>query len=331
MNHANRLRDMGGPRSAHRLTGSRRPHNSLYIISDSGQITDRYDKRFCSGDPDETDRRPGPLQPRQPTSASGPSTASAAARRSATTTVTPSCTANTASAASSSSSIPSTPPSLTAQTRPPRSARPSAPRFKRYNPAATHTYPGITMPAAMTTAAACNHMWISCPNSSAPESCWAAFFVRADGITTGRLRRNTPESCYPPPTPARNSTTRPPPGGSSAIDGTLHSGTPSLTRAPPTAPGSDSKAPPEPPPMADIQPSGWEHRPHGGQLRARSRRVTSGSPQGCRCTFPTYLPWRSVTELGCRARSCHLPLLSRAHRRKQPPFPPPAASPARAD
>jgi hypothetical protein len=48
------------------------------------------------------------------------------------------------------------------------------------------------MPAAMTTAAACNHVWISCPNSSAPESCWPAFFVRADGVTTGRLRRNRP-------------------------------------------------------------------------------------------------------------------------------------------
>ena len=48
------------------------------------------------------------------------------------------------------------------------------------------------MPAAMTAAAACNHVWISCPNSSAPQSCWPAFFVRADGITTGRLRRNVP-------------------------------------------------------------------------------------------------------------------------------------------
>jgi predicted amidohydrolase len=62
----------------------------------------------------------------------------------------------------------------------------------KLNPAATHTYPGITMPAAMTTAAACNYVWISCPNSAAPQSCWPAFFVRADGITTGRLRRNVP-------------------------------------------------------------------------------------------------------------------------------------------
>ena len=66
------------------------------------------------------------------------------------------------------------------------------PQYQRLNPAATHTYPGITMPAAMTAAAACNHVWISCPNSSAPQSCWPAFFVRADGITTGRLRRNVP-------------------------------------------------------------------------------------------------------------------------------------------
>jgi deaminated glutathione amidase len=46
------------------------------------------------------------------------------------------------------------------------------------------------MPAAMTAAAASNHLWISCPNSSAPQSLWPAFFVRADGITVGRLRRN---------------------------------------------------------------------------------------------------------------------------------------------
>jgi hypothetical protein len=46
------------------------------------------------------------------------------------------------------------------------------------------------MPAAMTAAAASNHVWISCPNSSAPQSLWPSFFVRADGITVGRLRRN---------------------------------------------------------------------------------------------------------------------------------------------
>jgi hypothetical protein len=79
--------------------------------------------------------------------------------------------------------------------------------------------------AAMTTAAACNHVWISCPNSSAPQSCWPAFFVRADGLTTGRLRRNIPgilvsaadtsEELYDSTAAWRQR----------AIDGTLHSGT----------------------------------------------------------------------------------------------------------
>lgn len=34
--------------SAHPLTPPNRPHNSLYVISDQGEIVDRYDKRFCS-------------------------------------------------------------------------------------------------------------------------------------------------------------------------------------------------------------------------------------------------------------------------------------------
>lgn len=37
--------------SAHRLSGDHKPHNSLYVINDSGEVVDRYDKRFCtSGD-----------------------------------------------------------------------------------------------------------------------------------------------------------------------------------------------------------------------------------------------------------------------------------------
>ena len=63
-------------------------------------------------------------------------------------------------------------------------------QFARFNPTPTYTYPGITMGAVMTSEAACNHVWISCPNSSAPQSCWPSFFVRPDGVTIGRLRRN---------------------------------------------------------------------------------------------------------------------------------------------
>jgi len=64
------------------------------------------------------------------------------------------------------------------------------PELRRLNRAPTHTLAGITMPASMTAAAASDHVWISCPNTSAPQSCWPAFFVRADGVTIGRLRRN---------------------------------------------------------------------------------------------------------------------------------------------
>ena len=34
--------------SAHPLTPPHRPHNSLYVISDQGEVVNRYDKRFCS-------------------------------------------------------------------------------------------------------------------------------------------------------------------------------------------------------------------------------------------------------------------------------------------
>ena len=37
--------------SLHRLSGNKKPHNSLYVINPEGKIIDRYDKRFCtSGD-----------------------------------------------------------------------------------------------------------------------------------------------------------------------------------------------------------------------------------------------------------------------------------------
>jgi len=35
--------------SAHELTSPNKPHNSLYIINENGQLIDRYDKRFCAG------------------------------------------------------------------------------------------------------------------------------------------------------------------------------------------------------------------------------------------------------------------------------------------
>jgi predicted amidohydrolase len=34
--------------SLHKLSGSNKPHNSLYVITPEGKILDRYDKRFCT-------------------------------------------------------------------------------------------------------------------------------------------------------------------------------------------------------------------------------------------------------------------------------------------
>ena len=174
--------------SAHRLTGANKPHNSLYIIDDSGQIVDRYDKRFCAGD---ADRLTGDLAHYSPGSHFSVWTIDGVR-----------CGAlicydyrfpelyreyvrigvqvvfHSFHAANAS------PGRIKAM------GQAIGPRHRSLNPAATYTFPGITMPAAMTAAAASNHVWISCPNSSARESCWPAFFVRADGITTGRLRRN---------------------------------------------------------------------------------------------------------------------------------------------
>jgi hypothetical protein len=52
------------------------------------------------------------------------------------------------------------------------------------------SYPEIRMPAAVQAAATANHVWVSCSNTSARHSCFPSFFVRADGVITGRLRRN---------------------------------------------------------------------------------------------------------------------------------------------
>lgn len=35
--------------SSHQLSGDNKPHNSLYVIDNTGVIIDRYDKRFCTG------------------------------------------------------------------------------------------------------------------------------------------------------------------------------------------------------------------------------------------------------------------------------------------
>lgn len=174
--------------SAHRLSDGHKPHNSLYVINDAGQIVDRYDKRFCAGTPDG---RSGDLAHYSPGGHSSVWVINGVScgalicydyrfpelyrdyRRRGVELVFHSFHAG---------NVPTGKVTAIGEA--------IGTAFARVNKAATHSYPAITMPAAMTAAAASNHVWISCPNSSAPQSLWPAFFVRADGITVGRLRRN---------------------------------------------------------------------------------------------------------------------------------------------
>jgi predicted amidohydrolase len=172
--------------SSHRLSGRHKPHNSLYIINDQGKLVDRYDKLFCAGDRSETSEelehytpgnyfcvftirgvRCGALICHE---YRYPELYREYKRR----------------------GVQLMFHSFHAGNMPAKRWQ----EMREYvgvhlapiNPGTT--IPGITMPAAMHSASANNYMWISCSNSSARQSCWPAFFVRPDGVKTGRLRRN---------------------------------------------------------------------------------------------------------------------------------------------
>ena len=209
--------------SAHPLDDGLKPHNSLYVIDEHGRLHDRYDKRFCSGDPAETTGDLAHYTPGDHTclwQVRGvtcgalicydyrfPELHRDLARRGAQLLLHSFHTASV------------NPQHLEAITG--HIGAHHAP----HNPAPL-TYPTATMPAAMTTVAASNHMWVSAANSCAPESLWPAMMVRADGITTGRLTRNTPGvlvTDIDPDAELYDSTAH---WRSRALAGTWHSGTP---------------------------------------------------------------------------------------------------------
>jgi deaminated glutathione amidase len=170
--------------SAHRFSAVSRPHNSLYVIGDDGRIVTRYDKRFLGGsDPDHYS--PGNHFSRWTLDGIGCGALICydyrfpeLYRHYVTLDV---------RLMFHSFHAGHFPPGKVAAVGAAIGTEHAA-----LNPAATFTYPGITMPAVMTASAACGNMWISCPNTSAPESLWPAFLVRSDGITIGRLERNAP-------------------------------------------------------------------------------------------------------------------------------------------
>ena len=180
--------------SSHRLTPPHKPHNSLYVISPKGEITDRYDKRFCMrgeldfyspGDHFVTFRING-------------------------------ITCGLL---------------ICFDLRFPEIYRELLKLGVRVLFQSFHNGrmdgPGIhehIMPQTLQAHAACNSMWISAPNSSAYYSRWGSVFITPDGRITGRLTRNRAgmmvntidlsEKFYDPVTPYRHL----------AMKGTYHTG-----------------------------------------------------------------------------------------------------------
>jgi predicted amidohydrolase len=173
--------------SAHQLSAPHKPHNSLYIINDRGQLIDRYDKRFCWGDASE---QTGDLAHYT----SGNHLSVFAIKGIC-------CGAlicNDYRYPELYRAYKRCGVQLMFHSY--HAAHISPERFRQMEAAVGQehhacsrgtTYPGITMPAMMIAAAASNHLWISCPNSSAHASCWGSFFVRADGVITGQLARHS--------------------------------------------------------------------------------------------------------------------------------------------
>lgn len=207
--------------SAHRLTAPHKPHNSLYVINDRGEIVDRYDKRFCAGDPSEASGDLAHYSPGNHFSVFTikgvrcgalichdyryPELYREYKRR----------------------GVRLVFHSYHAGNVPPE-------RFEAMQDAVGRehaklnlesTIPGITMPATMVAEAANNHVWISCPNSSARESCWPGFFVRPDGVVTGRLQRHEAGVLVSEVDPEEEIYDSTVAWRTRAMDGVLHSGT----------------------------------------------------------------------------------------------------------
>lgn len=172
--------------SAHPLSGSHKPHNSIYIINDQGQIEDRYDKQFCAGDVFETT---GDLAHYSPGDHFSTFTIKGVKcgtlicheyrypelyrelKKKKVDFVFHSYHAG----------------NMDTQRKREMEAQVGE-EFHPLNPG--KTLPEITMPSTMISYAGNNYLWISCSNTSAKESCWASFVVRPDGVIVGRLEKN---------------------------------------------------------------------------------------------------------------------------------------------
>lgn len=172
--------------SSHPLYGDTKPHNSLYIIDNTGQIIDRYDKLFCAENPDETIEDLVHYSPGDHFTTfkvNGikcgclichnyryPELYRELKKRDVDIVVHYFHAGNMDTE------------------RQEMMEEQVGVDFHALNP--DKTIPEITMPASMIAYASSNYVWISCSNTSAKESCWGSFTVRPESVIAGQLRKN---------------------------------------------------------------------------------------------------------------------------------------------
>ncbi|MBI1903379.1 MAG: carbon-nitrogen hydrolase family protein [Planctomycetia bacterium] len=192
--------------SAHPLTPPHKPHNCVYVISDEGEIADRYDKRFCTGvlepvpELDLVHYTPGDHF-----------------------------------TVFEVDGYPCS-PLICYDYRFPELYRELKRRgveivFQSFHNARrdleTHETRNVwkdIVPATMMCHAATNHFWVSANNSTTQYSSWPSFFVRPDGIVTGRLELHEPGVLVSEVDPQAEYWDAPAPWRERAMSGVLYSG-----------------------------------------------------------------------------------------------------------
>lgn len=192
--------------SSHPLSGSHKPHNSLYVIDSKGSLVDRYDKRFCTG---ELSPQPS-LDLGQYTPGSRP--------------VTFRLKGITCGLA------------ICYEYRFPELYRDYSQRgvkvvFQSFHNARSMVVEDESyniwktiVPSTMACRAAENHFWISANNSTARVSRWPSFAVRPDGQIVGKLKLHRPGVLITDMDLDPNFFDAPAPWRKTAIAGRLHSG-----------------------------------------------------------------------------------------------------------
>lgn len=172
--------------STHRLSTGKKPHNSLYIISEARNIVERYDKLFCAGPKNGST---GDLS--HYSSGNHFSTFTIKGVKCGTL-ICHDCRYPELYRQYKKRNVQVMFHSFHAGNISARKwhsmGKEIGEKYCKLNGAST--LPGIVFPATIQSMAANCFMWISCSNSSAKFSAFPAFFVRPDGVMTGRLRIN---------------------------------------------------------------------------------------------------------------------------------------------